>query len=126
MAGAVSGPTWFAEARGAQAEDVSSRARGVSSLPPADAQAAALPHRMRGLMVDAGRVPEKLEYYRRVIDFCADWGCNTLHFRLADDQGSALRFASVSGLITHKNAFTPEQLSDLAEYGQRHGIECAA
>ena len=122
MAGAVSGPTWFAEARGAQAEDVSSRARGVSSLPPADAQAAALPHRMRGLMVDAGRVPEKLEYYRRVIDFCADWGCNTLHFRLADDQGSALRFASVSGLITHKNAFTPEQLSDLAEYGQRHGI----
>ena len=50
---------------------------------------------MRGLMVDAGRVPESMDYYRRVIDFCADWQLNTLHFRIADDQGSALRFASV-------------------------------
>lgn len=78
---------------------------------------------MRGLMVDAARVPEKLDYYRRVIGFCAEWGLNTLHFRLADDQGSALRFASVSGLITHENAFTPEQLRGLAEYGQSHGVD---
>jgi hypothetical protein len=90
----------------------------------APAQTAAhAPGAMRGLMVDAARVPEKLDYYRRVIDFCAEWGFNTLHFRLADDQGSALRFASVSGLITHKNAFTPEQLRDFAEYGQRHGVD---
>ncbi len=74
-------------------------------------------------MVDAGRLPEKLDYYRRVIDFCAEWGCNTLQFRLADDQGSALRFASVPGLITHKNAFTPEQLKDLASYGQGRGVD---
>jgi len=74
-------------------------------------------------MVDAARVPEKLEYYRRLIDFCADWEFNTLQFRLTDDQGSALRFASVPGLITHTNAFTPEQLRDLAEYGQRHGVD---
>ena len=47
---------------------------------------------MRGLMVDAGRVPESIDYYRRVIEFCADWELNTLHFRIADDQGSALRF----------------------------------
>ncbi|HTX76556.1 MAG TPA: family 20 glycosylhydrolase [Terracidiphilus sp.] len=85
--------------------------------------AAASPRVIRGLMVDAGRVPEKLDYYRRVIDFCTEWGFNTLHFRLADDQGSALRFASVSGLITHTNAFTPEQLRDLAEYGERHGVD---
>jgi len=78
---------------------------------------------MRGLMVDAGRVPEKLDYYRRVIDFCAEWGFNALQFRLADDQGSALRFATVSGLVLHKNAFTPERLKDLAEYGQRHGVD---
>ncbi|MGC2638494.1 MAG: family 20 glycosylhydrolase [Acidobacteriaceae bacterium] len=78
---------------------------------------------MRGLMVDAARVPEKLEYYWRVIDFCAEWGFNTLHFRLADDQGTALRFASVSGLLTHRNAFTSEQLRDLAEYGQRQGVD---
>jgi hypothetical protein len=74
-------------------------------------------------MVDAARVPEKIDYYRRVIDFCAEWGFNTLHFRLADDQGSALRFASVSGLVTHKNAFTPDQLRNLAEYGQRRAVD---
>lgn len=78
---------------------------------------------MRGLMVDAARVPEKLEYYRRIIDFSVEWGFNALHFRVADDQGTALRFASVPGLITHANAFTPEQLRDLAEYGQSHGVD---
>jgi len=74
-------------------------------------------------MVDAGRVPETLDYYRRVIDFCADWELNTLHFRLADDQGTALRFNSVPDLVVHKNAFAPEQLKDLAGYAQTHGID---
>jgi hypothetical protein len=78
---------------------------------------------MRGLMVDAGRVPESLEYYRRVIEFCADWELNTLHFRLADDQGSALRFTSAPDLVTHRNAFKPEELRGLAEYAQSHGID---
>ena len=96
----------------------------MSSLLPAAARAAAVPLcAMRGLMVDAGRVPEKLDYYHRVISFCAEWGFNTLHFRLADDQGSALRFASVTGLITHRNAFAPEQLRDLAENGQHYGVD---
>jgi hypothetical protein len=78
---------------------------------------------MRGLMVDAGRVPEFMEYYRRVIEFCAEWELNTLQFRLADDQGSALRFTSVPNLVTHGNAFTAEQLKSLAEYGQSHGVD---
>ena len=77
---------------------------------------------MRGLMVDAGRVPESMDYYRRVMEFCADWELNTLHFRLADDQGSALRFTSVPGLVTHRNAFTPEQLKGLADYAKAHGV----
>lgn len=79
--------------------------------------------KMRGLMVDAGRVPESLEYYRRIVDFCADWELNTLHFRLADDQGSALIFTSVRDLVTHKNAFAPEQLRSLAEYARTRGID---
>jgi hypothetical protein len=79
--------------------------------------------KMRGLMVDAARVPEPLDYYRRVIDFCADWELNALQFRVTDDQGTALRFTSVPHLITHKNAFTPEQLRDLAEYGKSHGVD---
>ena len=124
MAGSVAVPAWFAAAEGPQPEGVASRVRGMSSFLPVDVHAAAAPPRaMRGLMVDAARVPEKLDYYRRLIDFCAEWGFNTLQFRLADDQGSALRFASVSGLITHTNAFTPDQLRNLAEYGQRHGVD---
>jgi len=79
--------------------------------------------KMRGLMVDAGRVPESMDYYRRVIEFCADWQLNALHFRLADDQGSALRFKTVPDLVTHKNAFAPEQLSGLADYAKTHGVD---
>jgi hypothetical protein len=78
---------------------------------------------MRGLLVDAGRVPETIAYYKRVIEFSADWELNTLQFRLADDQGCAMRFASVPDLVTHKNAFAPEQLKSLAEYGQSHGVD---
>ena len=87
------------------------------------ARKSAMHGKMRGLMVDAGRVPESLKYYRRIIDFCADWELNTLHFRLADDQGSALNFTSVPDLVTHRNAFAPEQLRSLAEYAQTRGID---
>jgi len=44
--------------------------------------------KLRGVMVDAARVPENIAYYRRVIDFCTEWGLNTVQFRLTDDQGS--------------------------------------
>src|SRR6201995_1522115 len=79
--------------------------------------------RIRGIMVDAARVPESLDYYRRVIDFCSDWELNTLQFRLADDQGTALRFSSVPDLVTHPDAFTPDQLKQLVEYGKAHAVE---
>lgn len=79
--------------------------------------------KLRGVMVDAARVPEPLEYYRRVIEFCAKWQLNALQIRLADDQGTALRFSSVPGLFTHTHAFTPAQLSDLAKYASRHGVD---
>jgi hypothetical protein len=78
---------------------------------------------MRGLMIDAGRLSESMQYYRRVVDFCAEWELNTLQFRLADDQGCTLRFASVAHLVTHENAFAPEQLRALAEYAQSHGVD---
>ena len=124
MAGAAAVPPWLAGPGKMGPARVDSQAPGMSFLLPETAQGVAPPqHVMRGLMVDAGRVPEKLDYYRRVINFCSEWGFNALHFRLADDQGSALRFASVSGLITHPNAFTPEQLRDLADYGKLHGVE---
>jgi hypothetical protein len=79
--------------------------------------------KIRGLMVDAARVPENLAYYRRVVDFCSDWELNTLQFRLTDDQGSALRFASVPNLVTHPHAFAPGELHSLAEYGRTRGVD---
>ena len=78
--------------------------------------------KLRGLMVDAGRVPETMDYYKRVIEFCADWELDTLQFRLTDDQGSAMRFTSVPDLVIHGNAFTAEQLKTLVEYAQSHGV----
>lgn len=83
----------------------------------------AAPEKIRGIMVDVGRVPERMEYYRRVVEFCAEWELNALQFRLADDQGSALRFASVPGLLTHKNAFAPDELNGLAVYAKAHGVD---
>ncbi|UWZ85032.1 family 20 glycosylhydrolase [Occallatibacter riparius] len=79
--------------------------------------------KIRGLMVDAARVPENLAYYRRVLDFCSDWELNTLQFRLTDDQGTALRFASVPSLITHPHAFSPDELHALATYGRTRGVD---
>ncbi len=78
---------------------------------------------LRGLMVDAGRVPESLKYYERVIDFCADWEFNALQFRLADDQGCAMRFSSVPDLLFHENAFRPEELRGLAQYAHSRQVE---
>ena len=79
--------------------------------------------RLRGLMVDAARVPESLHYYQRVIDFCADWEFNALQFRLADDQGCALRFSSVPDLFFHDNAFAPEQVHELVQYARGRGVD---
>lgn len=73
--------------------------------------------------MDAARLPESMEYYRRVVDFCAEWQLNTLHFRLVDDQGSALRFQTVPNLLTHKNAFAPEEMSGLAAYATSRGVD---
>jgi hypothetical protein len=95
--------------------------RPADALEPA--QRRSRTERLRGLMVDAARVPEPLGYYRRVIEFCADWELNALHFRLADDQGCAVRFSSVPGLLFHKNAFAPEQLKELAEFAHRHAVD---
>ena len=84
--------------------------------PPANAKP------IYGLVADAARVPEKFEYYQRLIDFCADWELNALQFRLTDDQGCSLRFESHPELLTHRNAFSPAEMRRLVEYGEKHGV----
>lgn len=96
---------------------------GVAAAPHLPHPPAEPSSRLRGLMIDAARVPESLAYYRRVIDFCADWRLNALQFRVADDQGCALRFSSVPDLYYHRHAFAPEQLHDLAQYAHSHGVD---
>jgi Glycosyl hydrolase family 20, catalytic domain len=78
---------------------------------------------LRGLMADAGRVPEDPSYYRRAIDFCHEWNLNAYLISLADDQGSAFHFISHPELITHKNALTHEQAKELADYARQRGVE---
>src|SRR5512138_2145289 len=78
---------------------------------------------IKGWMIDAARLPEPLPYYRRVIDFCAAWGLNTVLFRLADDQGSACHFTSHPELITHPNAYTAAELAELAAYAASRGVD---
>ena len=73
------------------------------STPTIDSRDAAS-GRYRGMMIDAARQPESLPYYHRLIDFCADWGLNTLLFRLCDDQGCAVRFERRPDLVTHEHA----------------------
>jgi hypothetical protein len=92
----------------------------VSTLTVDDGERGAL--RLRGIAVDAARLPEPVAYYRRLIDFCREWQLNALLFRLTDDQGSALRWQGHPELLTHPHALTSEEARDLAQYGQRQGV----
>jgi len=62
--------------------------------------------RLRGLMIDAARLPSNLEHYRRVIDFAREWSMNAVLFRVTDDQGCAMRFERHPELVTHEHAIT--------------------
>jgi hypothetical protein len=88
---------------------------------PAGGKRSAL--QLRGLMADAGRMPEDPSYYRRAIDFCREWNLNAYLISLADDQGCAFRFKSHPELITHKNALTHDQARELADYAKQNGVE---
>lgn len=78
---------------------------------------------LRGLMLDAARLVENLDYYGKFIDFCSEWKINAVIFRLTDDQGCAMRFRSHPELITHSNAMTPTEVADLARYAAERDVE---
>lgn len=79
--------------------------------------------RMRGLMLDAARLPERPGYYRRFLDFCAQWDVNTVVFRLTDDQGCAMRFERHPELVTHQHALEKRELAGLVAHAVDLGIE---
>ena len=78
---------------------------------------------LRGFAVDAARMPETMDHYQRLVRFCADWRMNVLLFRVADDEGSAIRFSSHPELIYHKHAFTPDEVRGWVSYAKQYGIE---
>jgi hypothetical protein len=79
--------------------------------------------KFRGFMIDAARCVEKMDYYYRLIDFCDEWGFNSIIFRLTDDEGSAYKFTSHPELLTHEGAFTASELKKMVQYAAGKGIE---
>lgn len=49
---------------------------------------------IKGVMLDPARTPEKISYYKKCLEFCSDWGYNTLFWHFTDDQGCRLKFES--------------------------------
>lgn len=80
------------------------------------------PTPIRGLMLDAARQVESLAYYERFFAFCQQWNVNAVLFRLCDDRGSALRFASHPELLTHPHALDSEQMRRLVHAAKQHGV----
>jgi len=74
-------------------------------------------------MIDAARTVEQMDHYFRLIDFCVEWGFNTLIFRLTDDQGSAYQFQSHPELKTHEGALTRTELRELIDFASQRGID---
>ena len=80
------------------------------------------PMQINGIMVDPARTLQPLRYYQQVVQFCAEWGLNTLLLHLTDDQGSALRLRSLPGAAV-AGAWGPKEAGALSRYAERHGVE---
>ncbi|OGV49318.1 MAG: hypothetical protein A2017_02595 [Lentisphaerae bacterium GWF2_44_16] len=78
---------------------------------------------IRGLMIDAARQPEKLETYKKLIDFANEWNYNTVLFRVADDEGIVVKLDRVSDLICHLEPYSKKELRDFVLYANSKGID---
>jgi len=76
---------------------------------------------IRSLMIDAARLHERDDYYRKLIRFAAQWDMNAIVFRVTDDQGSAMRFDCLPG-ARRKFQYTKKAMRELALYASRQGI----
>lgn len=76
----------------------------------------------RCLMLDLARVMERKEYYDRLLPWLAEWGYNTLHLHLTDDQGCQLVFPRRPELAS-KGAYTLEEMQQFIRKADSLGIE---
>ncbi len=77
---------------------------------------------LRMIMIDPARQNENMDYYRRVIDFAADYGINAVLCHLTDDQTSALFHEDYPALM-HEHAWTPEEVRALVAYAKERHID---
>jgi len=76
---------------------------------------------INGVMIDMVRLTERLEYYQRLIDQCADWGLNAILLHFTDDQGCAMKFESHPKLAS-RYALSKNQMAELVARADRRGV----
>ncbi len=77
---------------------------------------------IKGFMLDPARLTEPLDLYKRYIEFCAEYGYNTLLWHFTDNHGCALRFPSRPELAS-PHAFTPEETRKLVDFAGSFNID---
>lgn len=75
----------------------------------------------RGLMLDPARQMEHQSLYAFLLPWLREWGYNTLHLHLTDDQGCALQFPSYPDLGT-PGSYTPDEMRAFVRSARRQGI----
>jgi len=77
---------------------------------------------LRAIMIDAARLQERDEHYRKLIRFAARWGANAVVFRLADDQGTAMRFKTLPK-ARRSHQYSARAMRALVQYARDRGIQ---
>ncbi len=77
---------------------------------------------IRAVMIDSARANENLDYYQRVVDFCALYKMNRLHWHLTDDENASLYHEEFPWLM-HPNAWRAQQIAELVGYAHDRHID---
>ena len=75
----------------------------------------------RVVMIDMARLLERWEHYQWLMPWLKEWGYNTIHLRIADDQGCRLGFASHPKLAD-RQSLSAEQMRAFVELARRNGL----
>jgi len=74
-----------------------------------------------GYMLDSARCLERRSYYRRMIEFAAARGVNTILWHFTDDQGCAMEFDSIPGLAS-PHAYSKREMRSLIRFARKRGV----
>ncbi|MBI4979234.1 MAG: family 20 glycosylhydrolase [Spirochaetes bacterium] len=78
--------------------------------------------RINGIMIDCTRIIEQHDYYRRLIDFMAEWGMNTLLWHFTDDTGMSVALPGFE-TVAEPHAFTAKDMKALVAYAAKKKID---